>query len=476
MGDIPSATVEKTEQPGARILDKDTPWQLECSQRERALYREHTKFVSRIRDDFFWLLDEGDRVSSEDVQKRFAEKESMLNPTQADLASRIANNIITRLDQAKRELSEQEVIDRYNTIAEYFDFPPMESGKSEVEMTRFGVLVVTVRDRVLWDQFYEGGAGGRKGGSLNVAPFSLAAQAPLEVQEWIKNTVIIFDNGNGQLENTKRHEMFHALNHSIIESEMVVDYPFAAEREFFLKLKDEVIAYLVGTAHWEYTLRRLLSSFIPTGLKHDTRNKDDELIRVKVEEVIRNGVASELLRSHGFTSWGNFSTQQRKAHGDRRHDLDKQEELINVEIDDATREFMRELFAAQRELARNYILGWQSDAVTPTLLEKKFLLVLSSQSLRELVYKLRELDPRDIDAEQLIVGHARGEVAWLAEELARVGLKFSLPIKNREKLIEAMEIFASELSETKKGKTPEEIEKARNEYQRIIADLKKLAA
>ncbi len=337
---------------------------------ERLRYEADAAFASLLVDDLRWLSAQPSSLTEEVLLKHQAELSPLL---QTDDQRRRVTAISEKLQVLLRQTAQigrKELLHRLQQWIDHAD-QDVDTGSSiqlsaidrrDIEVTPFGAILITVRDRHIWED------------ELEFSPTAYGMKmlfGPIKgmstrLQEAM-NRVVFFNESDGATirPEQRSHELFHDLYHRVFKSSLNNRYRLPTQKTVFSELQNELIAYALSE-QWNANLRDLLSS--RWGQRGEKTNP--QLRQLIKQRVLEEGVAAGVGEAEAMKIAQGFS---------------------------------RMIQRAQSEITRLSIK--QSQAFTPALIA-----ALSSGDMKELVYHLAQIDPEPLDPDVILPKNPDGTV------------------------------------------------------------------
>lgn len=300
-------------------------------------------------------------------------------------------------------LRPESTLPRNLNLSQLDNFIPREPReKPQITATNFGSFVIRIKDPEDWQLLSEMDRSGMVG-------LKIRAQNPLFRQlmtqlgfipdqiDLIGRMVFLadFPETHDQVEKVKTHELIHDLYDLAIKPETKTIYTRPLEKEIFLQVKDEILAYLAGNKYWNPDLTTLAGPIIAEACLDNPDNAQ-------------------------YSPWevlGRLAKRERE----------KQGEGAQGEAQAAM--FHQSMRTALREIARLNLLDSKTyDKALPA--------ILGAQSFKEIAYHLSRLEvKKSIDVVQVSLAPDSNQVdSMLLMHNLLVAIMYDLPVAGLERL------------------------------------------
>ncbi|QQR60812.1 hypothetical protein IPH19_05415 [Candidatus Uhrbacteria bacterium] len=382
--------------------------ELHFSGAEQQRYMSNAVFGEALQDSLTHLFDSGFSPSVEELDQKMDEIGTELNTSQR----KILTGSMHRMKEAIQSVSPEYRV-RCQSLAQTFyeglagsveelgGFPP------EIEITSLGAVMIRVQDLGAWRRIcdFQGFEPGLAGIKI-LSPEGQSAVSDDDAKDFGRMIVLapeyITHMGGESSDAFAKHELFHDVYHLAIAPEQTVSYRDPFEKEVFISVKNELLAYLIGNSRWNSNLNDTAGSVIVR------ETLDPQLQNRRPEEIIAFASYSSRLQREGATP-----EQARER----------------------TRQFSNELFSAMHAITKLALLQDRS-------FEQGVSRLLVSQSFKEIAFHASELSgEREVVAEDLLKDSETQEpasFAYIIEALSNA-VRFSIPIQSLEAVLVLVE-------------------------------------
>lgn len=375
------------------ILFSGTSKEIVVSPAEQVRYKEHVKFGTILTDDLFWAVSQDQALDETAIEERFQTlvDKSLTDDQRKRLA--YVRDMLLRQYTITRQVGRTELLHRVESAADDIsggmeEFRLSNVDAEDIEITPFGAIVITVRDRRMWEEElgFPSATKGRKF-TLNRKLISLLT---LRQREAVGRLIFVRANDSAQWSaSVRKHELFHDLYRYVFQSVLKTDYVNPEEQRFFRELKNELIAYAISEI-WQLKLCFLLN----------WKELGNKQMRKFVASLVEKAWVAE-----GVT--------------------------VNEARARAT-VFTEEISAVEYHLCRLALSG--SKAFVPWIH-----VLIASESVKELVYHLSHIPSDPIDAVKIAIKQPGGEPIFSrAKDLVHWASAKSLPVLHLDQLADAI--------------------------------------
>ncbi len=406
------------------LLNKDTEWALTVSPSERYRYKENERLAECLAPDFLWLAE---HLADPDLNKTMIRDradslpiEKLSEPQRKAIAA-LRKEIEGLMDGAE-ELSEIEMADFLQDAPSIVKSFPSGLTAADVQVTKLGAFLVVRRDKEEWKKWEEA-SGKENDGNSETLGYHFHVQDPFfgpeEIREKIDRTTLVLDIQDGQLDDRIRHELFHDLYRAVLEKKTRPQYGDRTMNETFIRIKDEMIAYLLQGRGWEYEFKKIHGIFVKS---QELQNANRFEILARLSSIISSRRSSRMLHArHG-------------VYGSNLRLSDPRLQEASEEAKEKTKKFTEELVALRREILRLRFLRCPASEGIPA--------ILMAQSFKEMVFNMSKLEQRPIDALAYVAADNPKEDADFltkAWEIIYLGTEVKLDFIHLRPLLEELE-------------------------------------
>jgi hypothetical protein len=431
----------------------NTPYEMHVSPADKVRFKENERFAEAVYEGFKWLSDQRKDLDMDMFQIQVDTITDDLTPQQKQVFEGVVSRIkdaYNKVDDAYIENGKAKAMNMYvmllMTVESLTDksreqlYEEAEDalnsdkhGSSEdletelkawaagrefenpdIEHTELGAFVMRVSDSLMFKQFATMfnvcGVGGMKIHiNDHVKEIFLQMGFTSDDIDYFKRIVIVDDSSEnkGYTDTIEKHELFHDLYDLAISSETETIYTREEERNLFLQIKNELLAYLFANRSWNYDVMALGTSFVQKAL-------------IDNSELRKNGSFNQLLKKQllkeRISGAGEFYTMRAS---DKKF------------ADQKTQEYTVELLATLRQVARlNLLKSQDQDAGVKA--------IIAAQSFKEMAFRLSQ-----INAEEKVDVVAVSRINDLGQLDLRIMLQvlnvasiYAIPINNPSEVYE----------------------------------------
>jgi hypothetical protein len=441
----------RAESPGA--VAANTPYEMHVSPADKVRFQENQRFAGAVYEGFKWLSDQGEDLDLDMLQIQVDTIAESLTPQQRQVFEGVISRIKDAHDKVDDEYIENgkaKAIQMYVILlmtAESFSQKTreqvyeeaqstIESGKQsnakdlEVELkawlegrdlefpdidhTKLGAFVMRVSDPTMFKQigvmFNGQGLGGMK---IHVTDRTkelfLQMGFTEEDIEFLGRTIVVDNSSENKdyAENVEKHELFHDLYDLAIAPETETVYSREEERNLFLEIKNELLAYLFANRSWNYDVMTLGTSFIHRALiQNPELQKNGSFNQLLQKQLLKERISGE-----GGSYTVRVSDQQ---YADRK-----------------TQEYTVELLAMLRQVARLHLLRNQDQEIGVEV-------IMAAQSFKEIAFQLSQIEAEqkvDVVAASRINDQGQLDLRIMLQILNLASV-YAIPIANPEDVYE----------------------------------------
>lgn len=379
----------RTESP--EVLFPGTPRAFEVTPAEKIRYEANAAFGAVLVDDLVWLVSAEATVTEEELLKRQTMRAAALSTDEQRVRFEKCTKRLVELVRQTNTIGRKEILHRIQQYADVVtegmsSFRFSHVSPEDIEVTSYGAVLVTIRDRHMWEdelEFLPTSSG------LKVGTPQFEGTTTRQ-RDAFSRLIFLKAIGTEQEDSARPHELFHYLYRQVFVQEMTIRYATKTQRSTFSMLRNELIAYALSE-EWQSGLRELLN-------RRDVG--DDRLLRTKIKEEI----AAEL----GTTSVSKEGLAQVDEYG-----------------------FM--LLQAQSEITRLFLKR-------STAFKDWIGCALVAEDVKELVYHLAQIEPGPLDADALIPRNADGTLPLpMARKLGYLATNYLLKVQNVDRFINSIE-------------------------------------
>lgn len=398
-----------------------TELEMTVSPVERIRYRERARFGALLMEDLSWLLArEGKLDDAEIIQHHAVLMQQGLTEDQQHRLT-LMHEMLLRQLHLTRSIGRQELLHR---VQRFMDAKTNGLGAfrltnvphEDIEVTPFGAVVVTIRDRHMWEEElgFSPTSRGKKKRSLQ----HTVDQIPKRLREAYNRLVFVRARPDVDERLTRTHELFHDLYRLLFRKVLETDYRNPSMAWVFKDLKNELIAYGLSE-QWQLHLAKLLNI-------KDPHEGTDILNGVfEQNEVLRVRIAKNIERDYLL------------------HGVTQEEAIVQ------TKRFTLDLRRLEYLLSKHALC--RSQAFQPWLAS-----LLVSGSVKELVYHLHATDPGFPDADLHITREPGGFVPYRpVKRLVRWSIFHAFPIAHLDRLVQSIQATLAHDLKSLDGLTPE---------------------
>lgn len=376
------------------VLFPGTSKEIIVSPVEQVRYKEHAKFGALLADDLAWAVSQDQGIDQVAIEQRFQilAGRGLTEDQRKRLGS--VRDVLLRHYKMTKQVGRKELLHRVESAADRVSdglvhFRLSHVDPDDIEITPFGAIVITIRDRRVWEEELEKSA--ETMASTTRIDEELVKQLPSREREALERMIFLRATDDGPWQSAiRRHELFHDLYKRAFNPVMKVDYKNSEQVTYFRELRNELTAYAVSE-DWQLKLSALLNWKQRIGNKHIR-----EQIATRVEkEWVEDGAAED------------------EAH--------TQAKIFTGEIN-----------SLEYHLCRLSLSG--SKAFTPWIHA-----LIASESLKELVYHLSHIPSDPIDAAKIAIKQPGDEPIFSkAKDLVHWTSAKSLPVLHLDQLVESI--------------------------------------
>ncbi|MFA6503774.1 MAG: hypothetical protein WCT54_02350 [Patescibacteria group bacterium] len=330
----------------AHFQDDIREKKITISPAEQIRYEQNAKLADVVTKELAWLVDVED-VTAADLEAKFKSFKGELSSAQMQLITKIKNRLVEAARETEK-ISQGSAQKLYQKLVDEFHYPPADS----IDIHPLGMIVVKSSN---WNLMH-----------LDTAGFSYepteAYKQRLDPKAlgFMQRLVVLRDDIEGKSELSqdviRRHETFHYLYNMAIRPESTANYKFDLEKRYFLQVKNEILAHLLGN-DWQWDAKKLLSDLKPKQKRisdFDDRSIDDVILHVY----------QKICREIGSN-------------------------LTEAEYKKETEGYPDALFLCLREIARLYCMESRD-------FEDAIKAVLTAQDFKEMTEKLKQIDKEKV--------------------------------------------------------------------------------
>ncbi len=396
---------------------------------EQIRYEENSKLARVVCRKLYDLLD--GKVQLADIKDASIGISSLSAPQRKvidAIVSNISKTIEWKPNSRRPSLHSLYELHGKNQVGEFFyrgvehrGVSSHEISDEQISLTLLDVVLIHVNDPATWAKLV-GNAGHAEDCEGFLKKYHLSGEVPHSMNDYayinrqFERTVYINVGGKkaDEIRKIERHELFHDLYHQAIEPMQTSTYKSGPMHDWFVEMKDEIVAYV-------------LSERWATSLSKFTRSSNRAIFTDKLfTKKIKEGLVRVALEKRGvdpldfmLAAEKDKDTLSKRLSPDELADISKQADLYYLEI----------LFV-QRELGRLKLLKSKSfDAALRA--------TLTAQSFKEMVYHLSRMDA-GIYADALLLV-AGPEEKWDVKAIATFvssALNMKLPVLHLPEMIE----------------------------------------
>ncbi len=377
-----------------------TAREIVVSPAEQVRYKEHAKFGEMLVDDLLWATSQDQGLEEASIKQRF---QALLDRgLTEDQRKRLVfiQDVLLRQYTITKRVGRKELLRRVESAADRIsgglvEFLPSRINPEDIEVTPFGAIIITIRDRHMWEEELEFPENTR-GKTIQIDEEVLAV-LPFRERETIERVILLRATDDGPLQfAVRRHELFHDLHKHAFNPVMKVEYENSEQAICFRGLRNELTAYAISQ-EWQLKLSALLN------WKKQVGNK-----------AIRERIAS--LVEKEWVSKGMTESEARAQ----------------------AKTFISEIQALEYHLCRLALSD--SKAFAPLMH-----VVITAESVKELVYHLSHIPSDPIDAVKAAIKQPSGEPIFpRALDLIRWASAKSLPVLHLDQLVESIHLKLDE--------------------------------
>lgn len=442
------------------LIASGTDFELTLSPAEKLRAEENYSFGESAFKAFDFFTQHSEDISRDDIEHYVKNAPRSMSPIQRAIFGRVADRLIQSCERADEDykqegtelskrlfallimgrramqtLSHEKMSELYRETknqadqgSKTQDRPPQPSSPQlltdpelnlteipQITATDLGSFVIRVKNLEDWKLLSDMDNTGNIGFKQSINPLLrqlLVQQGFSEDQlDIMGRTVFVADipELEDQIEQVKRHELIHDLYQLAIRPETKTTYSRTLEKEIFLGVKDEIIAYLAGNEYWNPDLRTLATPIIAEACLDDPENIQ-------------------------YSPWELLESLAKKERNKLGEGTPGEERAAM---------FHQSMRTALREMARLHLLNSKTfDLALPAL--------LGAQSFKEIAYHLSRLEPErqlDIVQASVMTGSKHVDTAFLINNL-RLAISYDLSVSGLERIKPQMVAFLENLQKT----------------------------
>ncbi len=398
------------------VVRSGTSKEIIISPAEQVRYKEHAKFGAMLANDLQWAVSQDQALDEMAIEARFQglANQGLIGDQRKRLES--VRDLLLRQYAITKKVGRRELLRRVESAADRLtgglvQFRPSNVDPEDIEITPFGAIIVTIRDRAMWEDEL-GYSEETKGSTVRIDEQD-RAKLPLREREAIERMIFLRATDDGRWQSAvRRHELFHDLYGHVFNDVMKVDYKNAEQASCFRGLRNELTAYAVSE-DWQLKLSSLLN------WKQKIGNK-------RIRERIVSLVEKE---------WVADGMSEDEAHA-------------------RAKTFTGEIAAMEYHLCRLAMGG--SEAFAPWIHA-----LIAAESVKELVYHLSHIPSDPIDVAKIAIQPGGVPHFGKTTDLVHWASVKSLPVLHLDELVESL-------------RRKLEIEKAKDASSRAVQNWTKL--